>query len=91
MRSDRILFRCRMAQCLRNTACRWVTALLSVCLLSPAYATSSPPRPVISAWVTSPHLTTALNIKPDHVGKYPYGFHASIVWPERDIVYAKVK
>ena len=91
MRSDRVLFRCRMAQCLRNTACRWVTALLSACLLSPAYATSSPPRPVISAWVTSPHLTTALNIKPDHVGKYPYGFHASIVWAVRDIVYAKVK
>ena len=66
MRSDRVVFRFRIAQCLRNAV-----GLLAAVLSLPASTTSSPPRPVISAWVTSPYLTTALNVESEHTGKYP--------------------
>ena len=87
MVSERVSFRIRFAQALRAAVSRWLGMVLAGCLVLPAWGTSSPVGPTVSAWVTSPYLLLALNIEPADVGKYPYIFSGAVSWPEHGVLY----
>lgn len=63
----------------------WMALASAACFLLPAAATSGPPGPTLSTWVSFDN-STVLNVSSTNVG--PYTFGGIVTWPENTPVYA---